>query len=134
MNYGYYGSSNFGAGYQPFATPAQPQAMQQNGGLVWVQGEAGAKSYLMAPGSTALLMDSEASRMYIKTTDAAGMPTMRTFEYKEVQPVTQNVPQTATEYATRAEFDDLRARIEDFMAKSEKAVKTKNTKQDGGAE
>lgn len=52
----------------------QPQQMQQvNQGILWVQGEAGAKSYLVAPNTSVLLMDSENSNFYIKTTDAAGM-------------------------------------------------------------
>lgn len=135
MAFGYYGQSNYGS-YIPQQYPQQNIATpsQGNTGIVWVQGEAGAKSYLMAPGNTALLMDSEASKMYIKTTDAAGMPSMRIFEYKEIQTVPQSVPQNATEFATKAEFEDLRQKIEDFMAKSEKSVKSKNTKQDGGAE
>lgn len=63
----------------------QPQQSQQvNQGILWVQGEAGAKSYLVAPNTSVLLMDSENSIFYIKTTDAAGMPTLRTFAYKEV--------------------------------------------------
>lgn len=63
----------------------QPPQQQQNvnQGILWVQGEAGAKSYLVAPNTSVLLMDSENERFYIKTTDSAGMPTLRTFEYKE---------------------------------------------------
>ena len=48
----------------------QPQQSQQvNQGILWVQGEAGAKSYLVAPNTSVLLMDSENSNFYIKTTD-----------------------------------------------------------------
>lgn len=68
------------AQYQP---TQQPQVPQTNQGILWVQGEAGAKSYLVAPNTSVLLMDSENERFYIKTTDSAGMPTLRTFEYKE---------------------------------------------------
>ena len=64
----------------------QPPQQQQNvnQGILWVQGEAGAKSYLVAPNTSVLLMDSENSQFYIKTTDQAGMPTLRTFVYQEV--------------------------------------------------
>lgn len=55
----------------PQMTPVQQP--QQNG-LIWVQGEAGAKSYLVAPNSTVLLMDSENQRFYLKSSDASGMP------------------------------------------------------------
>lgn len=62
----------------------QPMAQQGNNGLIWVQGEAGAKSYLVAPGNTVMLMDSEGERFYLKSADASGMPMpLRIFEYKE---------------------------------------------------
>ena len=88
-------------------TPQQPQpAVSQ--GLLWVQGEAGAKSYLVAPNTTVLLMDSENQRFYIKSTDAAGMPSMRTFEYAEVstnaQPAYSIQENPDNKYVTRDEF------------------------------
>ena len=64
--------------------PTQPMAQQGNSGLIWVQGEAGAKSYIVAPGNTVMLMDSEGERFYLKSADASGMPMpLRIFEYKE---------------------------------------------------
>ena len=62
-----------------------PNAMQNgNGGLIWVQGEAGAKSYLVAPGTNIMLMDSESQVFYIKSADASGMPLpLRVFDYTE---------------------------------------------------
>ena len=69
----------------PTAPPAtQPMAQQGNNGLIWVQGEAGAKSYIVAPGNTVMLMDSEGERFYLKSADTSGMPMpLRIFEYKE---------------------------------------------------
>ena len=62
----------------------QPMAQQGNNGLIWVQGEAGAKSYIVAPVNTVMLMDSEGERFYLKSADASGMPMpLRIFEYKE---------------------------------------------------
>ena len=84
---------------QQIATPAQ----QTNNGLVWVQGEAGAKSFLVAPGCTVMLMDSEGERFYLKSADASGMPLpLRVFEYKER---TETAQQTAG--GSVAAFDDL---------------------------
>ena len=70
---------------QPTVPPtAQPMAQQGSNGLIWVQGEAGAKSYIVAPGNTVMLMDSEGERFYLKSADASGMPMpLRVFEYKE---------------------------------------------------
>ena len=69
----------------PPASPTpQPIAQQGNNGLIWVQGEAGAKSFIVAPGNTVMLMDSEGERFYLKSADASGMPMpLRIFEYKE---------------------------------------------------
>lgn len=133
--YGYYG------GYQPYFTPNMPDQFAQqrgaqmapspivpqnpaftsnatqngNGGLIWVQGEAGAKSYLVAPGTNIMLMDSEAQVFYIKSADASGMPLpLRVFDYTErvsTPPQAANpAPQGAkafdpTNYITREEFE-----------------------------
>ena len=65
--------------------PSQPMQVQQpNNGLIWVQGESGAKSYLVAPNAIVMLMDSEGERFYLKSADASGMPLpLRIFDYKE---------------------------------------------------
>ena len=41
----------------------QPLSQRQDSGFNWVQGEAGAKSWFVAPGATVLLMDSETQRL-----------------------------------------------------------------------
>lgn len=104
------------AQYQP---PQQPQVPQTNQGILWVQGEAGAKSYLVAPNTSVLLMDSENSQFYIKTTDQAGMPTLRTFVYQEVTGAPQDAQKQAEKnlddkYVTRQEYNDLRGKYEEL--------------------
>lgn len=107
----------------------QPQQSQQvNQGILWVQGEAGAKSYLVAPNTSVLLMDSENERFYIKTTDSAGMPTLRTFEYKEVgvnapEPQKQQEISLDDKYVTRQEYNDLRGKYEELYGLLETATK-----------
>lgn len=94
-------------GYQP----AYPQQNQQNNnnGIIWVQGEAGAKSYLVAPNSTVQLWDSEAQTIYLKSADASGMPSMRILDYT----VRDNRPSDAREggksdaYVTKEELHTL---------------------------
>lgn len=90
--------------------PTQPT----QSGIVWVQGEAGAKSYLVGAGQSVLLMDSESSRFYIKSTDTSGMPMpLRVFEYKEA--TQQAVPQAeAGKYVTH---DELRKWTDDLLSK-----------------
>ena len=84
---------------------------QNNVGIIWVQGEAGAKSYLVGAGQSVLLMDAEGSCFYIKSTDASGMPMpLRIFDYKERN---QAVSQTPTEYVTRDEFDAFKKSLKE---------------------
>ena len=65
--------------------PSQPM-QQQSSQIIWVSGEAGAKSYLVAPGNTVMLLDAENSVFYLKSADASGMPLpLRIFDYKERQ-------------------------------------------------
>ena len=101
--------------------PSQPmQAQQPNNGLIWVQGESGAKSYLVAPNATVMLMDSEGERFYLKSADASGMPLpLRIFDYKERTTAAQQAfgGSVAMEtvnldnFVTRKEFEELRASI-----------------------
>lgn len=101
-----------------YQQPMMGQAAQQTQGtpsIIWVQGEEGAKAYMVAAGNSVLLMDSENSAFYIKSTDACGMPLpLRVFDYKERTTAAKTPPQTAqqpvVEFVTRAEFDALAAR------------------------
>ena len=69
---------------QPQQVVQQPQPQQNDSGILWVQGEAGAKSWAVAPGKSVMLMDSESNTFYIKSTDQSGMPMpLRIFDYSE---------------------------------------------------
>ena len=93
----------------PTNTPSQP-SNPQDCGINWVQGEAGAKSYPVAPSQSVMLMDSENEVFYIKTVDASGMPLpLRIFDYKErnaQEKEVEEVPQIdMSNYITREEFE-----------------------------
>ena len=78
---------------QPQIVPQQPA---NDSGILWVQGEAGAKSWAVAPGKSVMLMDSESNTFYIKSSDNSGMPMpLRIFDYKErtTQPTQPQVAQ-----------------------------------------
>lgn len=98
---------------QPMMPAQQPQP---DNGMIWVQGEAGAKAYMVAPGNSVVLWDSEDHVIYIKSADAAGMPGMRVFEYVERTAAPRNVSAgNANQYVTRAEFEDFAARINQMI-------------------
>nr|DAR33072.1 MAG TPA: hypothetical protein [Bacteriophage sp.] len=106
-------------GYQP--AQQQQQVTQQPSPIIWVQGEEGAKAYMVAAGNSVLLMDSENSTFYIKSTDASGMPQpLRVFDYSErtasqKQP-THTAQKPKEEYVTRQEFNALTARFDALTA------------------
>lgn len=119
--------NQFKGQYQPMNQPQLLQGAQQpvpqSGTPLWVQGEAGAKSFCVAPGQNVLLMDSEAQRFYIKSADASGMPLpLRIFDYKEVSAQTVDVPKQEVRYVTYEEFNELKSNISKIIDKQEENV------------
>ena len=127
-------NSYYPATYQQMAHPVQqqmpqmqmPQA-QQGGSIVWTQGIEGAKSYLVAPGQSVMLMDSESNVFYIKSADQSGMPLpLRIFDYTErttehTIPEVKNQPSTS-EFVTREEFE---RRLEELLDEKTKPTPRK---------
>lgn len=119
-------------GAQPYPQ-MQPQAAQgaqqpqQGNGLLWVQGEAGARGYLVAPGQTVMLLDSERASFYMKSADASGVPSMRIFDYTE-RTAAQPAPEQAAQYATRAEVEEIKAQLAAIIQQAQRA--TRHMKED----
>lgn len=115
--------NGFPATYQPIYPQYQQPIMQnqnQQNGVIWVQGEAGAKSYLVAPNNTVQLWDSESQTIYLKSADASGMPSMKVLDYtiRDLAKNTPSAPPAASadkipDYATK---DDLRGVSEQITA------------------
>lgn len=111
---------------QPQPTPSQvvnqAQATQpQSNGILWVQGEETAKSWIVAPGTTVMLMDADGSCFYLKTVDASGMPQpLRIFDYKERVPATRLTQDASLgqkqEYVPVADFLALSAKFDALAA------------------
>lgn len=96
-----------------------PMSRPDPNGLNWVQGEAGAKSWFVTPGSTVLLMDSENQRFYVKSADMNGVPAMRTFQYTEVGQAPQAAPQQV-QFVTVEEFNGFKTDILNRLSGHEK--------------
>ncbi len=115
----------FGGGYpNVYQNPMQmqqqaqmPQQQQQNNsGILWVQGEAGAKAWAVAPGQSVTLMDSENPALYLKSADMSGIPSMRIFDLVERTQKPPVPPAAApqidmSQYITRKEFEELKAAV-----------------------
>lgn len=110
---------------QQYQLPQMQQTAQSNQSLIYVQGEAAAKSWMVGAGQSVLLMDSENPVFYIKSADASGIPLpLRVFDYTErAQNTPQNAPQSPQsekinlddKYVTRQEYDDLQGKYAEIL-------------------
>lgn len=97
------------------ATPQyqqNPNILQNNSGMIWVQGESGARAYMLPNNTTLPLWDSEAQVIYIKSVDSNGKPTMTILDYTErtadKNVVTSQQEETPKiEYATKEQIDSI---------------------------
>ena len=130
-------NAGFPIGYQPsyqsynyiqqpqLTQPVNPPQMTQmtqpvnDTGILWVQGEAGAKSWAVAPGKSVMLMDSESNTFYIKSSDNSGMPMpLRIFDYKERTAQTQQTPAIQHQEIDTSKFvtwEDLDKKLEELI-------------------
>lgn len=120
--------------YMPsYYNAQQMQNQNHNTSVVWVQGLAGAQAYPVAAGNTMMLMDSEDSVFYMKSTDNTGRPLpLRAFEFHEKTNEPQQKQQDIdlTNYVTWDAFekrlDELEARKQ--LLKKEGTTNGKSTK------
>lgn len=118
-------NSYFPAGYQNTYYPTQgntypTQVNVPQSGIIWVQGEAAAKSYPVAPNTSVSLWDSEANVIYIKSADPSGMPSMKIIDYtmRDSSPRSPEIaPQS--EFATKDELLSIRKDIDALKTKIE---------------
>ena len=115
-----YYNNGYPGNYQQIYQPQYPQQQTQNNqnGLIWVQGEAAAKAYLVAPGSTVQLWDSEERVIYLKSADASGMPSMKILDYT-IRGEEQN---PAVAWATKEDLDALAEKVKE-LSKRRRIVK-----------
>ena len=107
--------NGFPATYQPVYQQQQYQApQQQNNGIIWVQGEQAAKSYLVAPNTTVQLWDSEEKVIYLKSADASGMPSIKILDYTIRGDTGTHAPVMATEYATKDDLNALAEKVKEM--------------------
>lgn len=136
---------NFPIGYQPAQmyypqqqntsyaqqTAPQMQQAQASSSIIWVQGEAGAKSYLVAPNQTVQLWDSESQTIYLKSADASGMPSIRTLDYTIREDVARSPKIDAqNDFATKDDIEYLKGEIKSLKAKLERSAEKGRRKAD----
>lgn len=106
----------------------QPTQTQMSSNMtddrVWVQGEVGAKAFFVANGNAVTLWDSESPKIYRKSVDINGIPSMETLTYNNLN---ENAPKTPTEhvcqcgskFTPKEDFNALQSRFEGLSAKFE---------------
>ena len=118
MPYPYY----YPTAYQSVQQPTMSSNSVQNNGsnLTWVQGEASAKSFPVGNGQSVLLMDSEDSVFYIKSTDQSGMPMpLRIFDYTERKSEKHEGASVAkNDYVSREEFNSFKEDISKMIGQN----------------
>lgn len=94
-----------------------PATQPTQNSLIWIQGEAAAKSYLVAPGNTVALWDSESQTVYLKSADASGMPSMRILDYT-IREDGAKTPEIAprTDFATKDDIVSIQSQIDEIRA------------------
>lgn len=87
----------------------QNYQQEQAQNLIRVNGIDGAKTYQMPANSTVALFDCNEDIMYIKTTDGAGFPSIRTFNFVEIK---QNEKSSVNQdYISRKEFEEFKKEL-----------------------
>ena len=87
----------------PFQTSPMMAPPQQT--IQYVNGKASAETYQMPANSSVILMDSNLPRFYMKQTDASGMATIKSYDFKETE---EAKPE---EYVTKSEFEKFKANL-----------------------
>lgn len=121
MAYNYFPYSPYGVQNIPNYTDLQypqpniqPQGNTAKNGIIWVQGEAGAKAYPVAPNTTVQLWDSETQTIFLKSADGSGMPSMKILDYTiRDNTVARNPVTDMSGYVTREEFEKRLKEIAD---------------------
>ena len=83
-----------------------PQPAPQTAPPQYVNGRQSAEAYQMQPNTSAVLWDSGSDKFYLKTADASGFCTIKSFIFHE------ETPKALEEYVTKADFEALKAELE----------------------
>ena len=123
--------NNFPVGYQPYSHFSQNPS-QSTTGLIWVQDEASAKSYPVAPNQAVALWDSEKQTIYLKTADASGMPSIKILDYS-IRNNPSNSPEILAEsdFASKKDVEYLKDELSSLKAKFDRITSKAKEKADG---
>ena len=102
----------------PYVPPYSPYKYGQQNTYAFVNGIEGAKSYIMQPNQTVLLMDSDSPMCYMKQSNNVGQASIRSFKLVEVTEPSKD-ESVSTEYVLKSDFDILSKKIDELSNKLE---------------
>lgn len=97
-----------------------PQAQPQKPTFDFVNGVEGAKSYQVMPAQTAILMDTENSACYIKTSNGIGQASIKYFKVTECQESDLRHQQPTVDFATKDDLKSILDRLDSLEKKEAK--------------
>lgn len=121
---------------QQQAQSPQPQPQQQipiQSNIEYVNGIEGAKAFILPPNAQKLLLDSDNTFFYIKTTDMQGKPSVKRFRYIDVdaeQKVEPQKDEKPLNFVSLDQFTDLLNQFNDLKDEFQRYKNTKTKKTD----
>lgn len=91
----------------------QSQAISQGYQIQTVKGIAGARAFVIPPSSSVVLMDTDSSVFYVKTTDANGLETVKAYDFTEKEVDTPEL--SADKFVLKSDFDKFSQKVDEFM-------------------
>lgn len=109
----------------------QTQQIQQNTNITFVNGIEGAKAFQLSPNSSMLMMDSDNSKFYVKTTDNLGVAKISSYSFSECdlseKQNEQDKKDTNTVNISSEDYNSLVAKVSELESfKSDMEVKLKD--------
>lgn len=97
------------------------QNFQSQTNITFVNGIEGAKAFQLRPNSNVLLMDSDNSKFYVKSTDNLGIANISSYSFVEdknlpIENVAANQPSNTGEQNTKL-YDEMKTKIDELDSK-----------------
>lgn len=110
--------NNYYQNFQP-----QPNNFNQQTSITFINGVGGAKAFQMSPNSSALLMGSDTSKFYVKSTDSLGAVKIFSYSFtedKNLYGTNQTSQDTANiDQLSKEEYDSLLVKISELEVKTD---------------
>ena len=97
------------------------QSFQSQTNITFVNGIEGAKAFQLRPNSSVLLMDSDNSKFYVKSTDNLGIANISSYSFVEdknlpIENVAANQPSNTGEQNTKI-YEEMKIKIDELESK-----------------